>query len=268
MKLLKGKKGIITGMINDRSIAYGIAKTLFMNGAELAFTCQNDTIKKKILPIAKEFDVNEKFVLECNVVDEKSIGNLFDTLEKEWGSCDFLVHSIAFSDKNELRGRYIDTSLDNFLNSMHISCYSFTSLARRAVKIMNSGGGLLTMSYYGAEKVMPNYNVMGLCKAALEASVRYLACDLGPSLGIRVNAISAGPIRTLASSAIGDFYDILKWNQENSPLGRNTTIEDVGKAALYLISDLSSGTTGEVLHVDSGYNIVGMRAIQAKVQAT
>ena len=255
--LLQGKKGLITGIINKRSIAYGIAKVLAENEAEFAITYQNEAIKEKLLPIADEFHLDEELLLECNVLQEETIDSTFKIIEKKWGNLDFLVHAIAFSDKNELNGKYVNTSLKNFLNAMHISCYSFTGLVQRAEKMMKNGGSLLTLSYYGAEKVMPNYNVMGLCKAALEASVKYLACDLGPK-NIRVNAISAGPIRTLASSGISEFHYISEWNRENSPLRRNTTIEDVGKAALYLLSDLSSGTTGEILHVDSGYNIIGM----------
>lgn len=256
--LLQGKKGLITGIINKRSIAYGIAKTLSEHGAELAITYQNEIIKEKLSPIADELNV--ELILHCDVSNEEIINNAFKEIEKKWGTLDFLVHAIAFSDKNELNGKYVNTSLNNFLNAMHISCYSFTALAQRAEKMMSGGGSLLTLSYYGAEKVMPNYNVMGLCKAALEASVKYIACDLGPQ-NIRVNAISAGPIRTLASSGISDFHFISEWNRNNSPLRRNVTIEDVGKAALYLLSDLSSGTTGEILHVDSGYNVVGMKVV-------
>ncbi|MDN5247796.1 MAG: SDR family oxidoreductase [Wolbachia endosymbiont of Tyrophagus putrescentiae] len=255
---LNGKKGLITGIINKRSIAYGIAKVLSEHGAEFAITYQNEELKKKLLPIADEFQIGEELLLQCDVANEETIDTAFSAIQQKWGTLDFLVHAVAFSDKNELKGKYINTSLSNFLNAMHISCYSFTALAQRAEKIMQNGGSLLTLSYYGAEKVMPNYNVMGLCKAALEASVKYLACDLGPQ-DIRVNAISAGPIRTLASSGISDFHFIAEWNKNNSPLRRNTTIEDVGKAALYLLSDLSSGTTGETLHVDSGYNVVGMK---------
>ncbi|WP_168464649.1 enoyl-ACP reductase FabI [Wolbachia endosymbiont of Ctenocephalides felis wCfeT] len=256
--LLQGKKGLITGIINKRSIAYGIAKTISDNGAELAITYQNEAIREKLSPIAEE--LNAELVLNCDVSNEETIDSMFSTIKEKWGTLDFLVHAIAFSDKNELSGKYVNTSLNNFQNAMNISCYSFTALAQRAEKVMPSGGSLLTLSYYGAEKVMPNYNVMGLCKAALEASVRYLACDLGPQ-NIRVNAISAGPIRTLASSGISDFHFISEWNRNNAPLRRNTTIEDVGKAALYLLSDLSSGTTGEILHVDSGYNVVGMKVV-------
>ncbi|WP_353287738.1 enoyl-ACP reductase [Wolbachia endosymbiont (group B) of Gerris lacustris] len=254
--ILQGKKGLITGIINKRSIAYGIAKTLSEHGAELAITYQNETIKEKLLPIASELNV--ELILHCDVSSEETIESAFKEIKEKWGAVDFLVHAIAFSDKNELNGKYVNTSLNNFLHAMHISCYSFTALAQRAEKMMLNGGSLLTLSYYGAEKVMPNYNVMGLCKAALEASVKYIACDLGPQ-NIRVNAISAGPIRTLASSGISDFHSISEWNRSNSPLRRNVTIEDVGKAALYLLSDLSSGTTGEILHVDSGCNVVGMK---------
>ncbi|WP_353275659.1 enoyl-ACP reductase [Wolbachia endosymbiont (group A) of Pipizella viduata] len=256
--LLQGKKGLITGITNKRSIACGIAKALSEHGAELAITYQNEIVKEKLLPIVDELNV--ELILHCDVSNEEIIDNAFEIIEKKWGTLDFLVHAIAFSDKNELDGKYVNTSLNNFLNAMHISCYSFTALAQRAEKMMSGGGSLLTLSYYGAEKVMPNYNVMGLCKAALEASVKYIACDLGPQ-NIRVNAISAGPIRTLASSGISDFHFISEWNRNNSPLRRNVTIEDVGKAALYLLSDLSSGTTGEILHVDSGYNVVGMKVV-------
>ncbi len=260
--LLKNKKGLITGITNKRSIAYGIAKTLLEHGAELAITYQNETVKERLLPIATELNV--ELVLSCDVANEGTIDDVFGVIEKKWSTLDFLVHAIAFSDKSELSNRYVNTSLSNFLNAMHISCYSFTALAERAEKMMPNVGSLLTLSYYGAEKVIPNYNVMGLCKAALEASVKYLACDLGPQ-NIRVNAISAGPIRTLASSGISDFCLISKWNRNNSPLRRNTTIEDIGKAALYLLSDLSSGTTGEILHVDSGYNVVGMKVIDSNI---
>jgi enoyl-[acyl-carrier protein] reductase I len=217
-------------------------------------------LKKKLLHIAEEFNIDEKLLLQCDVQDEGTIDSTFDAINKRWGTIDFVVHAIAFSDKNELKGKYLSTSLKNFLNAMHISCYSFTALAQRAEKIMQNGGSLLTLSYYGAEKVIPNYNIMGLCKAALETSVKYLACDLGLQ-NIRVNAISAGPIRTLASSGISDFHCISEWNRNNAPLGRNITVEDVGKAALYLVSDLGSGTTGEILHVDAGYNIVGMKRV-------
>lgn len=260
---LQGKKGLIAGIINKRSIAYGIAKVLLEYGAEIAITYQNEDIRKKLLPIADELQLDRELVLRCDVVNEETIDATFNSIKTKWKNLDFLVHAIAFSDKDELKGKYINTSLSNFLNAMHISCYSFTALAQMAEKMMQDGGSLLTLSYYGAEKVMQNYNVMGLCKAALETSVKYLACDLGPQ-NIRVNAISAGPIRTLASSGINDFHFISEWNRDNSPLRRNTTIEDVGKAALYLLSDLSSGTTGEILHVDSGYNIVGMKVDNGK----
>ncbi|QKX01562.1 SDR family oxidoreductase [Wolbachia endosymbiont of Cruorifilaria tuberocauda] len=258
--LLKSKKGLVTGITNRRSIAYGIAKILSEHGAELAITYQNETVKERLLPIAIELNV--ELVLSCDVANEVTIDAVFKAVEKKWGTLDFLVHAIAFSDKSELSSKYVNTSLNNFLNAMHISCYSFTALAQRAEKMMRNIGSLLTLSYYGAEKVIPNYNVMGLCKAALEASVKYLAYDLGPK-NIRVNAISAGPVRTLASSGISDFHFISKWNKNNAPLRRNVTIEDIGKAALYLLSDLSSGTTGEILHVDSGYNIVGMKVIDS-----
>ncbi|MCV3769262.1 MAG: SDR family oxidoreductase [Wolbachia pipientis] len=260
--LLKNKKGLIIGIINRRSIAYGIAKILSEHGAELAITYKNEIAKKRLSSIADELNI--KLVLSCDVANEETIDDIFRVIERKWSTLDFLVHAVAFSDKNELSSRYINTSLKNFLNAMHISCYSFTALAQRAEKIMPNVGNLLTLSYYGAEKVIPNYNVMGLCKAALEASVKYLACDLGPQ-NIRVNAISAGPIRTLASSGISNFYFISKWNKNNSPLRRNTTIEDIGKAALYLLSDLSSGTTGEILHVDSGYNIVGIKLTDSHI---
>ncbi|WCR53721.1 MAG: Enoyl-[acyl-carrier-protein] reductase [NADH] FabI [Wolbachia endosymbiont of Ctenocephalides orientis wCori] len=255
--LLQDKKGLVTGIINNKSIAYGIARELAKHGAKFAITYPSEIIKKRLLPIADEFNLGEELLLKCDVSNERAIDNTFKAIKEKWKNLDFLVHAIAFSDKEELKGKYLNTSLQNFTNAMHISCYSFTALAQRAEKMMPNGGSLLTLSYYGAEKVMPNYNVMGLCKAALEASVKYLACDLGEQ-NIRVNAISAGPIRTLASSGISDFHYISEWNRDNSPLRRNTTIEDVGKAALYLLSDLSSGTTGEILHVDSGYNVVGM----------
>ncbi|OEY86503.1 enoyl-ACP reductase [Wolbachia pipientis] len=260
IKFLQERKGLITGIANERSIAYGIAKVLNQHGAEFAVTYPNESLKKKLLPIANMFDLDEELVLHCDVQDEVTIDNTFDIIKKRWGMLDFLIHAVAFSDKDELKGKYLDISLKNFLNAMHTSCYSFTALAQRAEKIMQNGGSLLTLSYYGAEKVMPNYNVMGLCKAALEASVKYLACDLG-SQNIRVNAISAGPIRTLASYGISDFHFISEWHRNNAPLERNITIEDVGKAALYLVSDLSSGTTGEILHVDAGYNVVGMKRV-------
>jgi enoyl-[acyl-carrier protein] reductase I len=248
------------GLANDRSIAWGIAKATRAAGAELAFSYQGEALLKRVAPLAAE--VGSDIVLPCDVADDASIDALFSAVAERWGRMDFLVHAIAFSDKNELRGRYIDTSRENFRVSMDISVYSFTAVARRAAALMTDGGAMLTLTYYGAEKVMPHYNVQGLAKAALEASVRYMAEDLGKD-GIRVNAISAGPIRTLAASAIGDFRYILRWNEYNSPLRRNVTIDDVGKAALFLLSDLGSGTTGEVLHVDAGYHVVGMKAVDA-----
>lgn len=258
--LMQGKRGLIMGLANDKSIAWGIAKSCADAGAELAFSFQGDALKKRVVPLAAS--LGSDMVLPCDVGDMNSVDALFVSLEEKWGKLDFIVHAIGFSDKNELRGRYVDTSRENFLNSMDISVYSFTAVVNRAEKMMNPGGSCLTLTYYGAERVMPHYNVMGLCKAALEASVRYLAEDLGKD-GIRVNAISAGPIKTLAASGIGDFRYILKWNELNSPLRRTVTIEDVGKSAVYLLSDLSSGTTGEVLHVDSGYHVVGMKAVDA-----
>ena len=258
--LMQGKRGLIMGLANDKSIAWGIAKSCADAGAELAFSYQGDALKKRVDPLAAS--LGSDIVLPCDVADMDSVDALFASLEEKWGKLDFIVHAIGFSDKNELRGRYVDTSRENFLNSMDISVYSFTAIVNRAEKMMSAGGSCLTLTYYGAERVMPHYNVMGLCKAALEASVRYLAEDLGKD-GIRVNAISAGPIKTLAASGIGDFRYILKWNELNSTLRRTVTIEDVGKSAVYLLSDLSSGTTGEVLHVDSGYHVVGMKAVDA-----
>ena len=258
--LMAGKRGLIMGLANDKSIAWGIAQACADAGADLAFTYMGDAFKKRVAPLAKSLGSEHMF--DCNVSDPDSIDAAFAEIEQVWGKIDFLVHAIGFSDKNELRGRYIDTSRDNFLNTMDVSCYSFTAVAKRAEKLMGEGGSMLTLTYYGAEQVMPHYNVMGIAKAALEASVKYLAEDLGKD-GIRVNAISAGPIKTLAASGIGDFRYILKWNELNSPLRRNVTIEDVGKAALYLLSDLGSGTTGENLHVDAGYHVVGMKAVDA-----
>jgi enoyl-[acyl-carrier protein] reductase I len=258
--LMAGKRGLIMGLANDKSIAWGIARACRDAGAELAFSYQGEALKKRVDPLAAE--VGSDIVLECDVADEGSVDRLFEGLAARWDSLDFLVHAIGFSDKNELRGRYIETSRANFLMTMDISVYSFTAVARRAEKMMAGGGSMLTLTYYGAEQVMPHYNVMGLAKAALEASVMYLAEDLGKD-GIRVNAISAGPIKTLAASGIGDFRYILKWNELNSPLRRNVTQEEVGKAAVYLLSDLGSGTTGEVLHVDAGYHVVGMKAVDA-----
>jgi enoyl-[acyl-carrier protein] reductase I len=253
---MAGKRGLIMGVANNRSIAWGIAKACASQGAEIALTYQGDALKKRVAPLAAE--LGTKLVLPCDVTDASSIDAVFETLAKEWGRLDFLVHAIAFSDKNELDGRYVDTTEKNFTQSMLISCYSFTALAQRAEKLMPDGGSLLTLTYYGAEKVMPHYNVMGVAKAALEASVRYLAADLGRT-GIRVNAISAGPIKTLAAAGIADFRYILRWNEYNSALRRNVSIEDVGGAGLYLLSDMSRGVTGEVHHVDSGYHIQGMK---------
>jgi len=263
--LMAGKRGLIMGVANDKSLAWGIAKYLHAQGAELGFTFQGEALEKRVRPLAAS--VGSKLVAPCDVTDMASIDGVFAEVKKQWGGLDFLVHAIAYSDKNELKGKYVDTSLDNFLLSMNVSCYSFTALAKRASELMNNGGSLVTLSYYGAEKVVPHYNVMGVAKAALEASVRYLAADLGEK-NIRVNAISAGPVKTLAASGIGDFRYILKWNEYNSPLQRNTTIEDVGGAGLYLLSELGQGTTGEVLHVDSGYHVVGMKRPDAPDIAT
>ncbi len=257
---LEGKKGLIMGVANDRSIAWGISQAAHEAGAQLAFTYQGDALKKRVQPLAES--VNSNIVAECDVTDPESIDKAFAEIEKEWGGLDFVVHAIAFSDKNELDGLYLDTTRDNFLRTMDISVYSFTAVAQRAAKLMNDGGSLLTLTYYGAERVMPHYNVMGVAKAALEASVRYLAADLGPR-DIRVNAISAGPIKTLAASGIGDFRYILKWNELNAPLRRNVTIDDVGRSGLFLLSDLGSGVTGEVMHVDAGYHTVGMCSVDS-----
>ncbi|RME63611.1 MAG: enoyl-[acyl-carrier-protein] reductase FabI [Alphaproteobacteria bacterium] len=257
---MAGKRGLIMGVANDRSLAWGIARALHAQGAVLAFTYQGGALARRVGPLAES--VGASLVLPCDVTDAASLDASFQGIEQSWGALDFVVHAIGFSDKNELRGRYVDTSLDNFLTTMNISCYSFTAVAQRAEKLMAAGGSLLTLTYYGAEKVMPHYNVMGLAKAALETSVKYMAMDLGPK-NIRVNAISAGPVKTLAASGIGDFRYILKWNELNSPLRRNITIEDVGGAGLYLLSDLASGVTGEIHHVDAGYNIVGMKAEDA-----
>ncbi len=259
-KLMQGKRGLIMGLANDKSIAWGIAKACADAGAELAFSYQGEALKKRVEPLAAS--VGSDIVLPCDVGDEASIDALFASLEQRWGKLDFIVHAIGFSDKNELRGRYVDTSRNNFLMSMDISVYSFTAVVQRAEKMMTDGGSCLTLTYYGAEKVMPHYNVMGVAKAALEASVRYLAEDLGKD-NIRVNAISAGTIKTLAASGIGDFRLIMKWNEYNSPLRRTVTQEEVGKSALYLLSDLGSAVTGEVLHVDAGYHVVGMKAVDA-----
>ena len=258
--LMAGKRGIIMGVANNRSIAWGIAKAIHAQGGEVAFTYQGDAIKKRVEPLAAE--LGAILAGNCDVADEASIDAVFAEIEQRWGKIDFLVHAIGFSDKDELTGRYVDTTPENFAKTMQISVYSFTSVARRAEKLMTDGGSMLTLTYYGAEKVMPNYNVMGVAKAALEASVKYLAVDLGPK-NIRVNAISAGPIKTLAASGIGDFRYILKWNEYHSPLKRNVTTDEVGKSGMYLLSDLSTGVSGEVHHVDCGYHTVGMKSVDA-----
>jgi len=258
--LMQGKRGLIMGLANDRSLAWGIAQQLHAQGAELAFTYQGDALLKRVKPLAEQ--LGSDFLIECDVAEMAALDTTFDTLKARWPTIDFVVHAIGFSDKNELRGAYYDTSLENFLMTMNISVYSFTAVAKRARALMPEGGSLLTLSYYGAEKVVPHYNVMGVAKSALETSVKYLAMDLGPE-NIRVNAISAGPIKTLAASGIGDFRYIMKWNELNSPLRRNVTIEDVGGAGLYLLSDLASGVTGETHHVDAGYNVIGMKAEDA-----
>ncbi len=260
MPLMAGKRGLIMGVANDRSLAWGAAKALADHGAEIAFTFQGEALEKRVRPLAQS--IGNDFLLPCDVTDEASLDALFAAIDKRWGGLDFLVHAIAYSDKEELKGRYVNTSRANFRQTMEVSCYSFTDCCRRAAAVMKNGGSLLTLTYYGAEKVVPHYNVMGVAKAALEASVRYLSVDLG-GRAIRVNAISAGPIKTLAASGIGDFRYILKWNQLNSPLKRNITIEEVGNGALYLLSDLSSGVSGEIHHVDSGYHVIGMLAKDA-----
>jgi enoyl-[acyl-carrier protein] reductase I len=257
---MAGKRGLIMGLANDRSLAWGIAQKLAEQGAELAFSYQGDALAKRVRPLAEQ--LGQDFLIDCDVSDTAELDGAFATLAERWPTIDFVVHAIGFSDKNELRGGYIDTSLDNFLMTMNISVYSFVAVAQRAARMMNAGGSMLTLSYYGAEKVIPHYNVMGVAKAALETSVHYLSVDLGRQ-GIRCNAISAGPIKTLAASGIGDFRLILKWNELNSPLKRNVTIEDVGGAATYLLSDLASGVTGEIHHVDAGYNVIGMKAEDA-----
>jgi enoyl-[acyl-carrier protein] reductase I len=253
---MNGKRGLIMGLANDRSLAWGIAQKLHAEGAELAFSFQGEALEKRVRPLAAQ--LGSDFLIDCDVSDMAALDATFETLGSRWPTIDFVVHAIGFSDKNELRGGYVDTSLENFLMTMNISVYSFAAVAARARKMMPNGGALLTLSYYGAEKVIPHYNVMGVAKAALETSVKYLANDLGPE-GIRVNALSAGPIKTLAASGIGDFRYIMKWNEYNSPLRRNVTIEDVGGSALYLLSDLASGVTGETHHVDAGYHVVGMK---------
>ncbi|GAB5352063.1 enoyl-ACP reductase FabI [Qipengyuania sp. 483] len=254
--LMKGKRGLIMGLANDKSLAWGIAKQLHEHGAEMAFSYQGEALKKRVGPLAEQ--LGSDFIFECDVSNMDALDSAFDTLKERWDTIDFVVHAIGFSDKSELRGKYVDTSLDNFLMTMNISAYSLVAVAKRAREMMPNGGSILTLTYYGAEKVIPHYNVMGVAKAALETSVQYLANDLGPE-GIRVNAISAGPIKTLAASGIGDFRYILKWNEYNSPLRRNVTIEDVGGSGLYFLSDLSSGVTGETHHVDAGYHVVGMK---------
>lgn len=261
--LMSGKRGLVMGVANDRSIAWGIAQALSQQGAELAFTYQGEALEKRVRPLAQS--VGSNLVLPCDVTDEDSIDSVFESLAKEWDGLDFLVHAIAYADKDQLKGRYLATTRDNFVRCLDISCYSFTAVAQRAVPMMRDGGSLLTLTYYGAERVMPHYNVMGVAKAALEASVRYLAADLG-TLGIRVNSISAGPIKTLAASGIGDFRYILKWNEYNSPLRRNVSLDQVGGSAVYFLSDLSAGVTGEVHHVDSGYHTVGMMSVEAAPQ--
>ncbi len=263
--LMKGKRGLIMGVANDKSLAWGITQYVSAQGAELAFTYQGEALEKRVRPLASE--VGSDFILPCDVTDMASVDAAFAEIEKRWGTLDFVVHAIAFSDKNELKGKYVDTSLDNFLLTMNVSCYSFTAVAKRAAKLMPTGGSLVSLTYYGAEKVVPHYNVMGVAKAALESSIQYLAADLGGQ-NIRVNGISAGPVKTLAASGIGDFRYILKWNELNSPLRRNTTIEDVGGAGVYLLSELGQGTTGEILHVDSGYHVVGMKCVDAPDIAT
>ena len=258
--IMKNKIGIVMGVANDRSLAWGVTKALSDNGADIILTYQGEALKKRIIPLSEK--VNAKGIFECDVSNEDSIKSIFDEIHDKYGKIDFIVHAIAYSDKEELKGKYIETSKKNFLQSMHISCYSFTAVANYASKIMNDGGSMLTLSYYGAEKVIPHYNVMGVAKAALEASVMYLSADLGER-AIRVNGISAGPVKTLAASGIGDFRYILKWNEYNSPLKRVTSIDEVGKNSVYLLSDLSSGVTGEVVHVDCGYHVVGMKSVDA-----
>ena len=258
--LMAGKKGLVMGVANDRSIAWHIAKAAHEQGAEMAFTFQGEALQKRVTPLAES--VGSSVILPCDVTDEASVDAVFEVLQSRWGKLDFAVHAIAYSDKDELKGKYIDTTLDNFAQTMMISCYSFTSICQKAQALMADGGSLITLTYAGAERVMPHYNVMGVAKAALEASVRYLAEDLGAQ-NIRVNSLSAGPMKTLAASGIGDFRYILKWNEYNSPLRRNVSAEDVGGAGLYLLSNLSSGVTGETHHVDCGYNIVGMKAVDA-----
>jgi enoyl-[acyl-carrier protein] reductase I len=262
---MQGKRGLIMGLANDRSLAWGIARAVAEQGAELAFSYQGEALEKRVRPLAEQ--LGSDLLVDCDVSEMHALDRTFAALKERWETLDFIVHAIGFSDKNELRGKFVDTSLENFLMTMNISVYSFVAVAQRARAMMRPGGSLLTLTYYGAEKVIPHYNVMGVAKAALETSVKYLAMDLGPE-GLRVNAISAGPIKTLAASGIGDFRYIMKWNELNSPLRRNVTIEDVGGAGLYLLSDLASGVTGEIHHVDAGYNVVGMKAEDAPDIAT
>jgi len=262
--LMQGKKGLVLGLANDRSLAWGISQQAALHGAELAFTYQGEALEKRVRPLAQS--LGSPIIMPCDVTDAGSLDALFAEIKKVWGRLDFVVHAVAFSDKEELKGRYIDgITRENFLRTMDISCFSFTDICRRAEPLMTDGGSLLTLSYYGAERVVPHYNVMGIAKAALEASVRYLASDMGAK-NIRVNAISAGPIKTLAASGIGDFRYILRWNELNAPMRRNVTIEDVGKAALFLLSDLGSGVTGEIQHVDCGYHVVGMMEVESAAE--
>ncbi|MBA8666956.1 SDR family oxidoreductase [Holosporaceae bacterium 'Namur'] len=260
-ELLKGKKGLIMGVANNKSLAWGISHASYLQGAELAFSYQGEALEKRISPLAES--VSSDTLIACDVSDMSSVDAAFKFIKEKWGKLDFLVHSIAYSNKDELKGRYVDTSLENFLHTMNISCYSFIATAKRAAELMKDGGSIVTLTYYGAEKVIPNYNVMGVAKAALEASVKYIAADLGEK-NIRVNAISSGPVKTLAASGIGDFRSFLKWSEDNTPLKRNTTLEDVGGTAVYLLSDLSSGVTGEVIHVDSGYHVMGMKMLSSE----
>jgi enoyl-[acyl-carrier protein] reductase I len=258
--LMQGKRGLIMGLANDKSLAWGIAKKLSEQGAELAFSYQGEALLKRVKPLAEQ--LGSDTLIDCDVADMDALDVAFDTLKAKWPTIDFIVHAIGFSDKSQLRGKFYDTTLDNFLMTMNISAYSLVAVAKRARELMPNGGSILTLTYYGAEKVIPHYNVMGVAKAALETSVKYLAVDLGPE-NIRVNAISAGPIQTLAARGIGDFNYILKWNELNSPMRRTVTIEDVGGAGLYMLSDLSAGVTGEIHHVDAGYNVIGMKAEDA-----
>jgi len=258
--LMAGKRGLVMGVANDRSIAWGIAKAVAAQGAELAFTYQGEALEKRVRPLAEQLGASK--VVSADVTNAASLDAAFDEIRKDWGALDFVVHAIAYSDKDQLKGHYVDTTRENFLNTMDISCFSFTDVCRRALPLMSNGGSLLTLTYIGAERVTPHYNVMGVAKAALEASVRYLAADLGPK-NVRVNAISAGPIKTLAASGIGDFRYILKWNELNAPMRRTVTIDEVGNSGLYLLSDLGAGVTGETLHVDNGYHVVGMMATES-----